>query len=330
MHILITGGAGYIGSHMARMLVKNGHKVVVIDTLEFGHREAIPAEAIFIQGNTNDQTLIKRVFIEEKIDAIIHFAAYIRVEESVREPLKYLTNNYLAPIQLVMAMKEMGVKYIIFSSTASVYGNPQTIPIPENHPKNPTNPYGLSKWQFEEFLEYADLYLGIKSMRLRYFNASGASLDGLHGEAHTGESHIIPLAIKAAQSQATDFFLYGSDYPTSDGTCVRDYVHIEDLCVAHLQALDSLISGHTSTVYNIGTGIGNSNKELVNMVKKITGKDFPVLFKDRRVGDPSYLVADSSKLKKELGWIPKFSDLETIVSSAWRWHQRNPNGYIST
>lgn len=326
MRILVTGGAGYIGSQMVRMLVSRGVDVTVLDTLELGHKETMPKEAVFVKGNTKDAQALATCFARP-VDAVIHFAAYLFVEESVREPVKYFNNNVIAPIALLDAMALAGCKKIIFSSSAAVYGNPVTVPIPESHPKNPESPYGLTKWCFEELLRVFDKSKGIRSISLRYFNAAGASLDGSHGEAHRTETHIIPLAVRTALGGQKDFSLFGTDYDTRDGSCERDYIHIEDLCEAHVVALDALISGHKTDVYNVATGTGSTNKELVAQVKKTTGIDFPVKEAGRRPGDPGILVADPTKITKEFGWNPKYSDLKTIVESAWKWHKNHPQGY---
>lgn len=326
MNILVTGGAGYIGSHMARMLVARGLNVTVLDSMEYGYKEALPIGAKLIIGNTGDEKILKECF-SSPVDAVIHFAAYLSVEESVREPIKYFHNNVISPITLLEAMAQAGTKRIIFSSSAAVYGNPTTVPIAEDHSKNPESPYGLTKWCFEELLRVFDRSKGIRSISLRYFNASGASLDGVHGEAHAKETHIIPVAIGAALGKYKEFFLYGTDYETRDGTCERDFIHIEDLCVAHIVALSALMNGHKTDAYNVATGNGSTNKELVSQVKKTTGVDFTVKEATRRPGDPGILVADPTKIKKEFGWNPKYSDLATIVESAWKWHSSHPQGY---
>lgn len=327
MKILVTGGAGYIGSHMVRMLHAKKIETVVLDTMEYGHQEAIPSAVPVIVGNTGDRDLLNKIFSEHTIDAVIHFAAYLSVEESVKDPIKYMTNNIIRPVALLDAMEEAKVKYLIFSSTAAVYGFPSIVPIPEDHPKNPSSPYGLSKLTFEHLLHVYSKKKTIQSISLRYFNASGAALDGSHGESHNPETHIIPLAIQTAMGKRKEFYLFGTDYETRDGTCERDYIHIEDLCSAHLLSLDALINGHDTTIYNVATGVGATNKEVVQMVKKVTAKEFPVLEKTRRPGDPNILVADPKKIMTELGWKPTYSDLETIVSSAWKWHSIHPEGY---
>lgn len=327
MNILVTGGAGYIGSNMVRMLMARGRTPVVLDSLQYGHRQAIPQNVPLIVGNIKDKETLDPIFAKYHIEAVIHFAGYLMVEESVREPIKYMYNNLIYPITLLNVMRDHKVDKIIFSSSAAVYGNPQKVPIPEDHPKNPTSPYGLSKWCFEELLRVFHHDTGIRSISLRYFNACGAALDGANGEDHTPETHIIPVAIRTAMGKQKEFFLYGTDYPTRDGTCLRDYIHIEDLAEAHLLALDALAQGHTTEVYNVATGDGTTNKEVVTEVQKVTGIQFAVKEAPRRAGDPHSLVADPTKFKKEFGWQPKYSDIHSIVTSAWKWHQSHPDGY---
>lgn len=327
MKILVTGGAGYIGSNMTRMLVARGYEPVVLDTLEFGHREAIPSTVPLIVGSVGDKEVVEQIFRDHDISGVLHFAGYLQVEESVRLPIKYMNNNVIAPIVLLEAMKEAGVKRIIFSSTAAVYGNPQSVPIPENHPKAPVSPYGLSKWMFEELLRVYDRSFGIKSISLRYFNAAGASLDGAHGEVHVPETHLIPLACLAALGSGKGFGIYGTDYETPDGSALRDFIHIEDLAEAHILTLEALGNGHASDVYNVGTGDGVSVKEVVDAVKKESGSDFEAKLASRRPGDPAILVSDPSRLKKEFGWEPKHSRISSIVASALKWHRSHPKGY---
>lgn len=325
--MLVTGGAGYIGSNMVRMLVARGHTPIVLDSLEYGHKEAIPKSVPLIVGNLKDKATLDPIFSEQKIDAVIHFAGYLMVEESVREPIKYMRNNVIYPVTLLNVMRDFKVDKIIFSSSAAVYGNPQKIPIPEDHSKNPISPYGLSKWCFEELLRVFNKDTGVRSISLRYFNACGASLDGQRGEDHNPETHIIPLAIRTALGGQKEFKLYGTDYPTRDGSCLRDYIHVEDLAEAHLLALEALNHGHQTDIYNLATGEGTTNKEVLAAVKKVTGMDFPVRETGRRAGDPHSLVADATRFKKEFNWKPKYSDISTIVSSAWKWHKSHPNGY---
>ena len=327
MNVLVTGGAGYIGSNMVRMLVARRHNPIVLDSLQYGHKQAIPVSVPLIVGNIKDKETLAPVFQKYHIDAVIHFAGYLMVEESVREPIKYMHNNVIYPVTLLDVMHEFNVDKIIFSSSAAVYGNPQTVPIPENDPKNPTSPYGLSKWCFEELLRVFEHDTGVHSISLRYFNACGAALNGQNGEDHNPETHIIPVAIRTAMGKQKEFYLYGTDYPTRDGSCLRDYIHIEDLAEAHLLALEALMLGHKTDVYNLATGDGTTNKEVVAEVKKVTGLDFSVKEAARRPGDPHSLVADPSKFKTEFGWNPKYSDIHSIVASAWKWHKNHPNGY---
>lgn len=328
MNILVTGGAGYIGSHMVRMLVGAGHDVRVIDTLEYGYKASVPKGIRLTVANVGDRVVLDSIFSSQKPEAVIHFAGYINVEESVREPMKYMANNVTSPLVLLEAMEAHGISSIIFSSTAAVYGTPTIVPIPEDHPKAPTSPYGLSKWNFEQLLAYFDRRGTIRSISLRYFNAAGASLDGNYGEAHEPETHIIPLAMKTAMGQQPSFSLYGTHYPTKDGTCVRDYIHVEDLCQAHVLMLDALAAGHKTDAFNVGTGEGVTNREMVEAVKRETGADFPVVASAPRAGDPHTLVADPTRLTGEFGWKPKHSDTSTIVGSAWKWHRGHPEGYL--
>ena len=327
MKILVTGGAGYIGSHMTRMLVDRGYDPIVLDTLEFGHRQALPPQTRVIVGNVGDPAVIAHVLKDHTIDGVLHFAGYIQVEESVRLPIKYMNNNVIAPIALLEGMRKARVKHVIFSSTAAVYGNPKTALISEDHPKNPVSPYGLSKWMFEELLRVYDRSWGIKSVSLRYFNAAGASLNGAYGEMHTPESHLIPLACKAALGKRKKFLMYCTDYKTPDGTALRDYIHVEDLCEAHILALEALFSGHATDIYNVGTGIGVSVREVINVVKELTGNAFAVEKSDRRAGDAAVLVSDPKRIMQEFGWKPKYSDIRTIIQSALTWHTSHPEGY---
>lgn len=319
MTILVTGGAGYIGSHMVKALLDKRASVVVVDSLENGFHDAVDTRAQFFQGNLLDKQFVNDVFTRFHFDGVIHFAAYISVGESMQKPAKYFENNSTAAIHLLEAMVRTKSNNIIFSSTAAVYGNPKHVPIPEDHPKAPESPYGESKLMVEHILSWFQQLKGINYTALRYFNASGASLDGTLGERHRPETHIIPNVIKAALNDEP-FHLFGTDYPTSDGTCVRDYIHVVDLAEAHLLALQQLQEKGGGYQYNVGTGRGYSNKEVIDEVEKISGKDIMIMNEPKRPGDPAELIADSTRIQNELGFTPHHSDLETIVTSAWKWH----------
>ena len=320
MKILVTGGAGYIGSIMTKQLLDKGFKVVVVDNFSNGHHQAVNKRADFEKIDLADKKAVQKVFEKHQFEAVIHFAGVISMGESMENPAKYFYTNVFNALNVFEEMVKHKVLKLIFSSTAGVYGSPQEIPISEEHPKNPTNPYGESKLMVERILFWYDNIYGLRSISLRYFNAAGASLDGKLGEAHQPETHIIPLALRAALLNQR-FELYGDDYPTADGTCIRDYVHVEDLCQAHLLALQALLTGHKTDYYNVGTGKGYSNKEVIRMVEKVTGKKLKVKVSKRRLGDAAELVADPTKIKKELGWQPQYPDLETIVKTAWRWQK---------
>lgn len=327
MKFLVTGGAGYIGSNMSRMLVSKGHQVIILDTLEFGHRASKPEDAVLVQGDVGDKNVVSDIFTNNTIDGVLHFAGYISVEESVKNPIRYMQNNLISPTVLLECMKDAGSPPIIFSSTAAVYGTPDIASIPETYPKNPLSPYGLSKWNFEQLLSVYERSAGIRSVSLRYFNACGAAVDGNNGESHEPETHLIPLACQTALGNAKEFHIFGTDYPTKDGTAVRDYIHIEDLCEAHLVVMEALLHGHRTDVYNVGTGVGASVMEVVSMIKKIAKKEFTVTKSQKRAGDSANLVADPTKLMKEFGWTPKHSNLSDIIASAWQWHATHPKGY---
>lgn len=327
MKFLVTGGAGYIGSNMSRMLVFKGHQVIILDTLEFGHRASKPEDAVLVQGDVGDKNVVSDIFANNTIDGVLHFAGYISVEESVKNPIRYMQNNLIAPTVLLECMKDAGSPPIIFSSTAAVYGTPDIESIPETYPKNPLSPYGLSKWNFEQLLSVYERSAGIRSVSLRYFNACGAAVDGNNGESHEPETHLIPLACQTALGTRKEFHIFGTDYPTKDGSAVRDYIHIEDLCEAHLVVMEALLHGHHTDVYNVGTGVGASVMEVVSMIQKISKKEFAVIKSQKRAGDSANLVADPTKLMKEFGWTPKHSNLSDIIASAWQWHAAHPKGY---
>lgn len=326
MRVLVTGGAGYIGSQMVRQLVENGIDVVVADSLENGHRSAVPASVPLLAGNTGDAEFLQQVFARGPFDAVIHFAGYISVKESTQDPAKYFRNNVAYTNQLLETMVASGVKSFVFSSSAAVYGNPTIVPMPEDQPLKPINAYGASKLMVEEILPWFEQTWGLHAISLRYFNASGATLDGQFGEDHPDEGHIIPLALRAARA-GKPFQIFGDDYPTRDGTCIRDYIHVIDLCDAHLKVLDALMHGHATAAYNVGIGTGYSNREIAEIARRTTGINFETRISPRRPGDPAELVADSTRLRREFGWKPRHSDLETIVGSAWAWHKTHPNGY---
>lgn len=326
MRVLVTGGAGYIGSQMVRQLIENKIGVVVVDSLENGHRAAVPAHVPLYVGDVGDEKFMRDVFARESFDAVIHFAAYLAVKESMEQPLKYFRNNVENTLRLVSTMLDANVTRLVYSSSAAVYGNPTRVPIPDDHPRQPINPYGESKHLVEKMLQWLSTATPLRAISLRYFNACGAALDGSHGEDHPDEPHIIPLALRAVL-RGTPFTIFGNDYRTPDGTCIRDYIHIIDLCDAHLRALDALTRGHATDAYNVGTGHGYSNREIAETARRITGINFEIRYGPRRPGDPDELVADSSRLQKELGWTPRYSDLETIIGSAWRWHKMHPDGY---
>lgn len=327
MKILVTGGAGYIGSITIRRLIEQKHEVIVLDNLTSGHQKALPPEVRLIIDGIENSKVLESIFVEQKIDAVIHFAASIQMGESVKNPSKYYWNNVVNSLRLFDSMVKYNVKKVVFSSTAGVYGNPISLPIKEDDPKIPTNPYGETKLTIENILHWYDRAYELKSISIRYFNASGASLDGEVGEAHKEESHLIPNAIKVALGFKEKFEIFGNDYNTPDGTCLRDYIHVLDLADAHIVAINALAENHESGYYNAGTGTGYSNKEIIQMIKKISGKDFKVEYLDRRPGDADSLVADPSKIMNEFGWKPKHSDLETIIKSAFSWHSKHPNGY---
>lgn len=326
MKVLVCGGAGYIGSHMVAELLENNHEVIVLDNFQKGHRDAILGGKIY-EGDIRDRKILDKVFSENNIDAVIDFAAESLVGESVVEPLKYFNNNVYGTICLLEAMRDYDVKYIIFSSTAATYGEPENIPIVENDKTFPTNPYGESKLAVEKILKWCDNAYGIKYTALRYFNAAGAHINGKIGEDHSPETHLIPIIMQAVLGKREKVFIFGDDYNTKDGTCVRDYIHVTDLASAHLLALERLMRGEESDIYNLGNGKGFSVKEVIDTVKKIAGRDFKVEISERRAGDPATLIASSERAIKELGWKSKYDSLETIIETAWNWHLNHLEGY---
>ena len=325
MRILVAGGAGFIGSNMTAMLAAQGHKPVIYDNLSKGHKAAIKG-LDFIWGDLADFDLLVQTLKINKIEAVMHFAAFIEAGESVINPLKYYQNNVSNTQTLLSAMEAAGVGKFVFSSTAAVYGMPEKQPITENLPTNPINPYGETKLAVEKMCHHQAAAGKLRYVALRYFNACGSGNNCTLGEDHRPESHLIPLTIFAAMGKMDAIKIFGTDYPTSDGTCIRDYIHIEDLCQAHLLALEKLDS-HAELVYNLGNGKGHSVRQVIDTVKKVSGKNFKIQESPRRPGDPSELICDSQKAKKELGWNPKWTNLEKIVDSAWKWHSKFPNGY---
>lgn len=318
-NILVVGGAGYIGAHMVRQLGNTGCGVVVLDNLSTGNRKLLQGEE-FIQGNLGDPDLLDRLFAEHAFDAVMHFAAFSQVGESMHQPLAYYRNNLAETVALLDAMLRHEVKRFIFSSTAAVYGEPVAIPITEDHPCAPTNPYGNTKLAVERMLADCDAAYGFKYMALRYFNAAGADASGEIGELHDPETHLIPIVLRAADGQTDHIRVFGTDYPTTDGTCIRDYVHVNDLAQAHLLALDALLNGGESAVYNLGSSNGYSVREVIARAEGVTGKKIPVVEAPRRSGDPAILVASSDKIKRELGWTPEYDNLGKIIQTAWNWH----------
>lgn len=319
--ILVVGGAGYIGSHMVIDLLQTGREVVILDDLSTGHPELVTGGR-FIEGGLGDAALLDRIFSNNRIDAVMHFAAFSLVGESVVEPLKYYRNNVAATAELLHAMVRHNVKRFIFSSTAAVYGEPLDIPITEDHPCNPTNPYGASKIAVERMLQDCESAYGLRYTSLRYFNAAGAHESGQIGERHQPETHLIPLILKVASNENKNIKIFGTDYPTKDGTCVRDYIHVSDLTQAHLLSLNALMTENNSAIYNLGNSRGYSVREVIEVARKVAGHPIPVVETDRRPGDPATLVASSDKIKTELGWKPQYENLEKIVHTAWRWHQK--------
>ncbi|XYG87906.1 UDP-glucose 4-epimerase GalE [Heyndrickxia coagulans] len=327
MSILVLGGAGYIGSHAVYQLIDQKYDVVVIDNLQTGHRAAIHPKAKFYEGDIRDRAFMQEVFGKEKIDAIIHFAANSLVGESMEQPLKYFDNNVYGTQIVLEMMKEFHVPHIVFSSTAATYGEPERVPITETMPTVPTNTYGETKLTMEKMMKWCEKAYGIKYVALRYFNVAGARSTGEIGEDHHPETHLIPVVLETVLGKREAITIFGEDYDTKDGTCVRDYIHVEDLIDAHILALQYLQNGGASDVFNLGSSNGFSVKEIVDTVREVTGRGFNVKIGDRRAGDPSTLIASSDKAKRVLGWNPKKTDIRQIIKDAWNWHESHPNGY---
>ena len=327
MNVLVVGGAGYIGSHCVRQLAAAGHRPVVLDNLVYGHRAAVAPAVPFYESDLGDEAAVRRVLTKEQIGLVMHFAAYCYVGESVTDPLKYYLNNVSATLHLLKAMLAVDVKQFVFSSSCATYGVPDRLPMTEDLPQAPINPYGQTKLDVENVLKALARAHGLSFAAFRYFNAAGASEDSLIGEDHHPETHLIPLAIDAALGRRPPLQLFGTDYPTPDGTCLRDYVHVDDLSRAHIAVFDRLAKPGTKLFYNLGTGRPSSNREVIRAVEKLSGKTVPLVEAPRRAGDPPALYADSSLAKRELGWQPKFADIESTVATAWKWHSPHPKGY---
>lgn len=327
MKLLVLGGAGYIGSHTATELLDNGHEVVIADNLVTGYREAVPEKATFYQGDLRDKDFLVDLLKKEKVDAVIHFAAFSLVGESVTNPLKYYENNLYGTKVLLDAMIETGVDKIVFSSTAATYGEPENIPILESDRTCPTNPYGETKLAMEKMFKWTAAAHGLRYVSLRYFNACGADESGEIGEAHNPESHLIPLILQVPNGKREAISIYGNDYDTPDGTCIRDYIHVTDLAQAHILAVEYLANGGESDIFNLGNGVGYSVREVIETARKVTGHPIPAVETPRRAGDPARLVASSEKARRVLGWNPVHDSLSEIIESAWKWHKNHPDGY---
>ncbi len=325
--IVVTGGAGYIGSHAVRALTDAGHAVAVIDDLSEGHAQALPPGVELVRARLHDREQVHRVLVAYQADAVMHFAAWLKVGESVSKPIEYFNNNVAGTLSVLEAMRDAGVKRFVFSSTCAVYGEPTAVPIVETEKKQPINPYGETKLAVERMLPFLERAFGLKWIALRYFNAAGAHPDGSIGEDHADEIHLIPLAIRAANG-GTPLKVFGEDYPTPDGTCQRDYIHVCDLADAHIRALQALERGAASSAYNIGTGTPHSVKSVIDTVGRVLGRPVAWESAPRRPGDPAVLYASSDRAQRELGWTPRFPELEVIVRHAWQWHSTHPDGYV--
>ena len=328
MKVLVLGGAGYIGSHIVYELIENGAEVVIIDNLETGFAEAVHPEAVFYQGDLRDRSFLDTVLVKERdIDAVIHFAANSQVGESMTNPLKYYDNNLCGTKTLLEALVAHGIDKIVFSSTAATYGEPECIPIQEGDKTEPTNAYGETKLSMEKMFKWVEKAHGMRYVSLRYFNACGAHKSGEIGEAHNPETHLIPLILQVPLGKREHIAVFGTDYPTKDGTCIRDYIHVTDLAAAHILAVKYLMAGNKSDIFNLGNGVGFTVREVIEMAEKVTGESIKVVETDRRAGDPAVLIASSEKAKTILGWNPKHDSLSEIIKSAWKWHKNHPYGY---
>jgi UDP-glucose 4-epimerase len=324
--VLVTGGAGYIGSHAVKALAARGERVIVYDNFDGGHRAAVPSASAVIEGNISDTASLRDVITTHEVNAVMHFAAWLSVGDSVRDPIGYYRNNVVGALSVLDAMVQSRVLHLVFSSTAAVFGDPEETPITETHPTRPINAYGETKLAIERAFPHYDRAYGLRSVALRYFNAAGADPDGVLGEDHAPELHVIPRAIDAVLGRDS-FTIFGDDYPTADGTCLRDYIHVTDLATAHLLALDALRGGARSRVYNLGNGRPTSVREVLNAVERVAGRPAPYAMGARRAGDPAVLYASSDRIKRELGWRPEYEDIDVIVETAWRWRVAHPHGY---
>jgi len=327
MKVAVLGGAGYIGSHTVYELIDADHEVIIVDNLETGHIEAVHEKAKFYQGDLRDRTFVDSVFDQETVDAVIHFAANSLVGESMVDPLKYYDNNVCGTKVLLESMVAHGINKIVFSSTAATYGEPERIPIMEDDRTEPTNTYGETKLSMEKMFKWTAKAHDLRYVSLRYFNACGAHLSGSIGEAHAPETHLIPLILQVPNNQREAINIFGEDYDTKDGTCIRDYIHVTDLAQAHILAVEYLAKGNDSNIFNLGNGIGFTVREVIETAREVTGHPIPAVVSERRAGDPAQLIASSEKAKTVLGWEPKYADLEVIIKTAWQWHKYHPNGF---
>lgn len=327
MRVLVTGGAGYIGSHAVRQLKAAGHEVAVVDNLFRGHRAAVPAEVPFHEVDLAETDELTRILSEQRTECVMHFAALAYVGESVTQPLTYYHNNTGGTVSLLRAMEAAGTRKMVFSSTCATYGQPEQVPIVETTPQRPINPYGWSKWCVERILiDYAAANADFSVVALRYFNVAGSAADASLGEDHAPETHLVPVVLQAALGVRPNVTVFGTDYPTPDGTCIRDYIHVEDLCAAHITAMEAVLPGETR-FYNLGIGKGYSVKEVIDSARRVTGREIPLEYGPRRPGDPARLFADSSKLQRELNWRPQYTEIDAIVATAWAWFEKHPRGY---
>lgn len=328
MNVLVTGGAGYIGSHTVRQLVKAGATVTVLDNMIYGHPAAlVDPDVTLVKGDMGDPAVVYPLLLNGNFDAVVHFAAYINVGESVTDPIKYYDNNTARPLILLRAMRDSGVKRFVFSSTCATYGEPTQIPIPETEKQAPINAYGGSKLMLEQICKDCDRAWGLKSVFLRYFNASGASFDGLIGEDHDPETHLIPLILQTLTGEREHITVFGTDYDTPDGTCIRDYIHVDDLADAHIKSVEYLINGGETNAFNLGTGTGLSVREIIETAERVTGRQIPVVYGERRPGDPAMLIADPTKSREVLGWEARYKNADKIVETAWKWMSGERKGH---